>query len=97
MELRWSFDNFERSRYLPVPPRVLRTFRMLAFTVFMGWFLLFIGYSAVASSEESSPLIKFDATIFNAGKVKEGQIIKHTFQFENQGKGVLKILNIASG
>jgi hypothetical protein len=52
---------------------------------------------AMALSDEGSPSMALSAATFDAGKVKEGKKIDHTFEFENIGKGDLRILDIASG
>lgn len=42
----------------------------------------------------SKPSIKFSETRFNCGAVKEGEIVKHDFEFVNGGNSVLKIKNL---
>ena len=52
--------------------------------------------NVVLSDAESLtyPVIKFNQTQHDFGKVKEGKVVEHTFKFENSGNSTLKIKDI---
>ena len=52
--------------------------------------------NVVLSDAESStyPVLHFDQTKYNFGKVKEGKVVEYTFNFGNSGKSTLKIKDI---
>jgi len=53
--------------------------------------------TAVASLAQSgaAPKIVIDSPSFDFGEVKAGAPLRHTFKVKNEGKGELKILNVA--
>ncbi len=52
--------------------------------------LLFIGTNYAADS----PVIKFRETMFDFGRVEQGKVIKHDFEFTNEGKATLTVEEI---
>jgi hypothetical protein len=44
-----------------------------------------------------APLIEFDGTVFDAGRVRSGVQIEHDFWFTNKGTGPLEILEVRPG
>lgn len=51
------------------------------------------------TGEQSSPLteIRFSQPHFNFGKIREGEIVAHTYYFKNTGAADLLIKNVDSG
>jgi len=59
-------------------------------------FLLFIGVSAVyaqSAEKKDGPEITFEATTFDFGDIKQGDVVEHIFSFENTGNQPLIISN----
>jgi hypothetical protein len=56
---------------------------------------LLLGAEAVAA-QTKQPSIKFDFVAKDYGAVAQGEPIKQTFLFTNDGIGVLRILNIGT-
>ncbi len=50
-----------------------------------------------AAEAPAAPRIEFDNTIFNFGKVKSGEVVKHDFIFTNTGTATLEILEVKPG
>ncbi len=46
------------------------------------------------TAQEKRPVISFDNTVKNAGKVLEGETIKHVFKFTNKGDATLEIYKV---
>jgi hypothetical protein len=44
-----------------------------------------------------TPKIDFDATVFNFGKLKHGDVVKHEFTFTNSGATTLQIIDVKPG
>lgn len=90
-------NKFYYALYFLASRRALRIAAIIAFAALLGGFIFVTRPFAAAATQQEQPSIKFSETDFDAGQVKEGQKINHTFEFENQGNGVLRILDIASG
>jgi len=43
------------------------------------------------------PIIKFDSSVFDFGRVRAGTPVKHEFVFKNTGNGTLEILKAKAG
>lgn len=59
-------------------------------------FLLVIGVSAAfaqSSEKKDGPEITFEATTFDFGDIKQGDVVEHIFNFENTGNQPLIISN----
>ena len=83
---------------------------VIAFVFISGFFPVWAGISTTEAGDsaledgsttegmaEGTPSIAPSVTSFDAGKIKEGKKINHTFEFENIGAGELRILDIYSG
>lgn len=46
---------------------------------------------------EDQPAIAFDATSYDAGEVREGDAVHHTFKVKNTGKAPLEIKQVRPG
>jgi hypothetical protein len=60
-------------------------------------FLLFLDLAtgmAQPATSASGPRIKFAAPVYDFGKVKSGETVKHTYAFTNTGSEVLEITNV---
>jgi hypothetical protein len=49
------------------------------------------------AAEIEAPRITFDSTVFEFGRVKAGEVVKHVFNFTNIGKASLDILAVKPG
>ncbi len=59
-------------------------------------FLLFIGFTAVnaqTAETKEGPEITFEATNYDFGDIKQGDVVEHVFEFENTGNQPLIISN----
>ena len=52
---------------------------------------------APAHKAEGGARIEFQELAFDFGKVKQNEVLKHTFTFKNVGKGVLIIEKVKAG
>jgi hypothetical protein len=59
--------------------------------------LLPLGRAAENSTPKDVPKISFEQTVFDFGKVKSGEVIKHSFVFTNTGSAKLEILEVKPG
>lgn len=50
-----------------------------------------------APEQRGAPKIQFDSTTFNFGRVKSGEIVKHSFVFTNSGTATLEIMDVKTG
>lgn len=59
--------------------------------------LLAFGMLQIAAAQEltltAEPKIEFEETLYNFGKVTQGDTVEHTFKFQNIGSAPLKILS----
>ena len=53
--------------------------------------------AANAAAQSAAAHIEFDNTIFDFGKVKSGEVVKHGFIFTNTGTATLEILDVKPG
>jgi len=60
-------------------------------------FILTIILTATYAFSEDKPLIVFDKTAFNFGKIQKKTTVKHTFIFKNKGKATLLIDRVMRG
>ncbi len=50
-----------------------------------------------ATAPSTAPKIDFSSVVFNFGRVKSGEIVKHDFVFTNSGRATLQILEVKPG
>lgn len=50
-----------------------------------------------AAEQKTAPKIEFDSMIFNFGRAKSGEVVKHDFVFTNSGTATLKIIDVKPG
>jgi hypothetical protein len=55
------------------------------------------GAASVTKVALPGPAIQFDATTFNFGKIKSGELVKHEFVFTNTGSATLEITDVRPG
>ncbi len=48
----------------------------------------------ILTAQDKRPVISFDSTVANVGKVLEGETIKHVFRFANKGDATLEIYKV---
>lgn len=53
--------------------------------------------TAISAFSESKPVIVFNHTTFNFGKIYQNTTVNHTFHFYNKGKAVLVIDRVMRG
>ena len=53
--------------------------------------------TAVGAAETNGPKIEFASPIYDFGKVKQGEVIRHDFVFKNAGNAVLEIAAVQPG
>ncbi len=49
---------------------------------------------AQEKEDDATPRVKFSETRYEAGQVKEGVILSHEFEFDNEGNAVLRITDL---
>lgn len=60
----------------------------------MKTLVVFFGVIALASAVHAQPSIAFDREGFDFDTVRQGEIVKHVFEFENTGTEPLQILRV---
>ncbi len=58
--------------------------------------LLLASVSAVFAQESAKPEMKFDQEVYEFGDINQGDVVNHTFKFENSGKAPLLISNVST-
>lgn len=57
---------------------------------------VFVAYTAIHAQTDTMPVIKFEQTEHNFGKIKEGTLANHSFVFYNTGKGPLVLTSVTA-
>lgn len=60
-------------------------------------FFLIIMFTAISAFSVEKPVISFEKTIFNFGKVQQNSTVNYTFIFKNKGKAALIIDRVMRG
>lgn len=60
-------------------------------------FFLIILFTAISALPVEKPVISFEKSIFNFGKIQQKSIVNHTFIFKNKGKATLVIDRVMRG
>ncbi len=50
--------------------------------------------TVVFAAQDKHPVISFESQAHDAGKVTEGETIKHVFKFTNKGDAILEIFKV---
>ncbi|MBW1691898.1 MAG: hypothetical protein DRG87_05230 [Deltaproteobacteria bacterium] len=58
---------------------------------------LFLCLPEGLAQEAAGPRIEIEERVFTAKKVKQGELIEHTFTVKNKGKEVLEIRKVSPG
>ncbi len=53
-------------------------------------------FSAQAQEQKKSPVLKFEVSTHEFGDIYQGDVVNHTFTFENTGNAPLVLTNIAT-
>lgn len=62
--------------------------------VFISLFISLISLSTLCLA---SPKIEFKEMAYDAGKIKQGEVVTHIFKFQNTGNEVLSIDKVKAG